>query len=173
MSRKWAIISIVIVIAAIISIVLLSVMALAFVDWWPPHGDLEAISIANNTEVFAVPFDVPGADGPVKFENCAINFQINNQSLGPTDYSMNPGPYSWAVRTTHGSGYLNALVFMGGAVSYVFVLNDVDSDGFVTEGDTISLIASEPFHPATYSIVLITELSSSWSPGTFTGSFTA
>jgi hypothetical protein len=173
-SRKRIALIIGIFALAIIIGIILYFYTFALVDYWPPQGILEAERTADNTVTFIMPIDAWGADGPVKFDNCAIAFMINNQSIGPTDVVMPPGAHGWYQRTTHGCGYLNASVFTDGLVSYIIVLNDVDSDGYVTMNDTISLIATEPLVSSTnYSILFLTELRSSWSPGWFEGNYRA
>ncbi|MDD1773379.1 MAG: hypothetical protein LUQ14_01995 [Methanomassiliicoccales archaeon] len=173
-SRKRIAIVVGIIVIAIVVGLAIYWMTFAFEDYWPPRGILKAEKIADNAVTFTIIDGVWGADGPVKFDNCALDLKINNQSLRPTDYVMSPGPYGWPLRTTHGSGFLNASVFSDGPVSYVIVLNDVDTDGYVSWGDTISLTATEPLMPSTAcSIFFLTELRSSWGPGSFEGNYTA
>lgn len=139
-------------------------------DYSPPHGTLNAERIADNAVIFTIEDDLWGADGPVKFDNCAIDLRINGTRIGPNDYRIGGG--EWYVRTTRGCGYLNASVFADGLVCYIIVLDDADSDGNVSEGDTISLLSTEPLKPLTqYSVFFVTELRSSWSPGTFNGEY--
>ncbi len=141
-------------------------------DYWPPGGTLSAERIADNAVVFTVEDLVWGVDGPVKFDNCAIAFRINGTPIGPNDFTIGSG--DWTVRTTHGCGLINATVFADGSVNYVVILSDIDADGNVSEGDTITFVATEPLRPSTtYAVLFITELRSSWSFGSFEGSYTA
>jgi len=145
---------------------------LVSVDYFPPHGSLIAERTADNTVTFTIDGYVVGADGPVKFDNCAIDFRINGTHIGPNDFTIGSG--DWTVRTTHGCGLVNATVFTSGSVNYILFLNDTDVDGNVSEGDTITLVATEPFRPSTaYAVLFLTELRSSWSPGSFEGNYTA
>jgi len=147
-------------------------MGLGSSDYFPPGGDLKAERTAENMVTFTIENEVYGVDGPVKFDNCALSMRIDDQDLGPTDYTIGSG--AWQVRTTHGEGLLNAVVFTDGSSAYIIILNDMDSDGNVSKGDTISLIATEPLKPSTtYSIFFLTELRSSWSFGEFTGNYNA
>ncbi len=168
--RKRIALIIVVVVVAIVVVLIILLMGRGSWDYFPPHGTLEVQRTADNAVTFTIDGEVWGVDGPVRFDNCAIDFRINDTRVGPNDHRFGGG--DWYVRTTDGCGYLNASVFTDGLVIYVVVLSDVDSDGEVSEGDTISLISTEPLNPETlYSIFFITELHSSWSPGTFHGEY--
>jgi hypothetical protein len=172
--RKRRLVALIVGLAAIFVIAGLYVylMGLGSSDYFPPGGVLKAERTADNIVTFTIENEVYGVDGPVKFDNCALNLRIDDQDLGPTDYPI--GSSGWQVRTTHGEGLLNAIVFTDESSNYIIVLNDVDSDGNVSKGDTISLIATEPLKPSTtYSIFFFTELRSSWSFGEFTGGYSA
>jgi len=163
MRKRWLVALIVGLIAIfVIAGLYVYLMGIGSWDYFPPGGVLKAERIAENMVTFTIENEVHGADGPVKFDNCALNMRIDNQNLGPTDYTIGSG--GWQVRTTHGEGLLNAIVFTDGSANYIIVLNDADSDGNVSIGDTISLIATD-------SIFFLTELRSSWSFGEFTGNY--
>ncbi|MDD1768290.1 MAG: hypothetical protein LUQ27_07000 [Methanomassiliicoccales archaeon] len=161
-----------VIVAIVVVGVIIYLMTGYSVDYWPPNGTLSVEKIAYNAVTFTIQDPVWGVDGPVKFDNCAIDFRINGTRIGPNDFTIGSG--NRTVRATHGCGLINATVFADGSVNYIIFLNDMDSDGNVSEGDTICLVATEPFRPSTtYAVLFLTELRSSWSFGSFEGSYTA
>ncbi len=165
-------IGITIVVIVAVGIVLWVVFTSGSWDYWPPQGSLAAERTADNAVTFTIDSEVWGFDGPVKFDNCAIGFRVNGTPVGPNDFRIGSG--NSTVRATHGCGILNATVFVDDSTGYIVILNDIDADGNVSEGDTVSLIATEPLRPSTaYIVLFITELRSSWFYGEFYGSYTA
>ena len=153
------------------SALVLYVMTLSYVDYWPPHEDLKVERTDANVLTFTVPY-VWGADGAVSFGNCAFLLKVDNQTVGPTDLVLGTNGYHQGlkVRMFEGPGMLNASVVSLGDVSYIVTINDVDDDDHLSYGDKIFVQSTEPMVKGTsYSLTVITEVKSSWPYGELSG----
>ena len=170
MSRKrLLVVALVLVIAVVASAYILSLMFGVSIDYFPPHGALTAEKTGNNSIRFTIQGWVHGADGDVSFNNCGFRLSVNNTTTKPLDYFKYP---SWGVHTVNGEGALNASVVTDGTAFYIVVFNDDDANGIVSDGDTIVVTSTERLLPGgRYTLVVLTELRSSWTYGYFSGEY--
>jgi hypothetical protein len=159
--------------AIVVSASLIYVTTLSFVDYWPPHGSLEVERTDNNVLTFTVT-PVWGADGAISFNNCAFILEVENRTAGPTDKVLGTNGYYGGldVRMFEGAGTYNASVVTLGGISYIVTIHDVDGDDHLSNNDQIIIRATEPILEGTsYSLTVITEVSSSWSYGDLSGTY--
>gem|GEM_PF-5423205 len=161
------------VIAVVVAAPVIYVMTLNYIDYWPPHDNLEVERTDEKVLTFTVPH-VWGADGVVSFGNCAFLLEVDNQTVGPTDMVLGTNGYHHGlkVRMFEGAGMLNASVVSLGNVSFIVTIIDVNDDGHLSYGDNIVVQSTEPVVKGTsYSLTVITEVSSSWSYGKLKGTY--
>jgi hypothetical protein len=159
--------------AVIVSILVVHVLTMSFVDYWPPQGNLEVERTDEKALTFTMSY-IWGADGAVSFSDCAFVLEVDNRTVGPTDMILGTNGYHHGlkVRMFEGPGMLNASVVSLDNVIFIVTIDDVDDNEHFSLGDIITVQSTEPMTKGTsYSLTVITEVSSSWSYGEFKGTY--